>query len=73
MEVKFHNIICFALAMFALLMLFHMHEEVAAFLQAMGDLGPEHSTDEKIWGLMAFGLVCATLLGVFVTLLKNRP
>lgn len=71
MEVKWHNIICFALVMLALFMLIHSREEVAALLQALGNLGPEHSTDEKIWGLIVFGLVSFTLLGVLITLMRN--
>jgi len=73
MEVKWNNVIMLALILFALLMLIHMHKEVFAFLGALGRLGPTHPTDEKFWGLAVFGLVCFTLLGVLIALIRNQP
>ena len=72
MEVKWTNVICFALAIFAVLMLIHMQESVVSFLRAMGDLGPEQTADEKIWGLIAFSLVAVILVGILKVIMQNK-
>ena len=63
--------ICFALTIFALIMVIRMHDEMGAFLGCMGDVGPGHTTEEKMFGLMAFGLVGVIIVGV-VKILAGR-
>jgi hypothetical protein len=72
MVIKWTNVICFALFVFLVVALIHMHESVAAFLRAMGDMGPEHSTDEKIWGLITFGVVMVGFAGILTILIRNQ-
>ncbi len=72
MKVRWHNIACLALALFGLWLLIRMRNEIAEFLQLMGDIGPGNTGDEQMWGLIAFGLVAVTLLGVIKILTKNR-
>jgi ABC-type Fe3+ transport system permease subunit len=72
MEMKWTNLLCFVLVIFSVWLLIHMQESVVAFLSALGQLGPEHSTDEKFWGLIAFSVVAIVLVGVLTVLRQNR-
>ena len=70
--IKWTNVICFALFVFLVMWLIHMHESVAAFLHSMGDLGPEHSTDEKVWGLITFGVVMVGFTAILTIMIRNQ-
>lgn len=72
MEIKWANVFGFALLIFAFVLVIRMHERVHAFLASMGQMGPEHTTDEKIWGLIAFGLVAITLAGLIQILIRSQ-
>jgi hypothetical protein len=70
MEIKWKNIICLAMVIFAMWVLSSRHEEVAAFIQTMGDMGPDHH--QIIWGLIWVALAAVVLLGVFAILARNQ-
>ena len=71
-EIKWTNIICFALLIFSVWMLLHMHEEVASFLGALGELGPNHPGDRRMFGLVVFTIVGVIVVGVLKVLMQTR-
>ncbi len=71
-EIKWANVVVLGLVIFALVTVIRMHEQVSGFLASMDQMGPEHTTDEKLWGLMAFGLVALILAGILKMLIQNR-
>ena len=72
MEVKWTNAICFALLLGAFLALIYMQDSVLSFLSALGRLGPEHQTDQQVYGLICLGLILVTLVGVLKILMQDR-
>ena len=72
MEIKWENIVWFGLIIFTFVLVIRMHEQIFAFLASMGQMGPQHTTDEKIWGLIAFGLVALILAGLIKILIHNQ-
>lgn len=53
------------------LLLVNCGQQIAASLASIGRIGPGHSTDEKVTGLIALGLIGAVLVAV-VRILSNR-
>jgi len=72
MEIKWSNLAFFVLVVFTFVVTIRMRESIVIFLSSLGQLGPEHSTDEKIWGLMAFGLVAVTLVAILRVFIDTR-
>ena len=48
MEIKWTNLIAFAMALFALVLVLKMPREIGAFLSTMGDIGPGHALDGAV-------------------------
>jgi hypothetical protein len=71
MEIRWNNIIAFVLLLIALVLLVKCLPEITAFMASMKHLGPSHSTDDKVFGLIAFGLV-GVLLVAIVRILSNN-
>lgn len=63
MRIHWHNIIGLALLSVAVFLLFRCWPEITAALMTMKNIGPGHSTDDKVVGLLTLGLVAAFLLG----------
>ena len=72
MEVNWTAIICFILAIFLIVLMARTHDKIGAFLGTMERIGPGHSTDEQVIGLMAFGLVVITIVGLVTVLTQSR-
>ena len=70
--VDWTNVICLALIIFAIMASVHMHEEIAAFLGAMGQIGPGYSPEEQSMGLIAFGLVAVTIVALAKILVERK-
>ena len=71
-EIKWPNVIGFALFILAVWILLHNHEEVTLFLSALGEIGPEHPTDRRIYGMIVFSTVGVLGLGVLKVLLQSK-
>ena len=72
MEVNWTAIICFILAIFLIVLIARTHDKIGVFLGTMERVGPGHSTDEQVIGLMAFGLVVITIVGLVAVLVHRR-
>ena len=73
MEIKWTNLACMVFFVVALIMVIQMHEQMAAFIGSMGNIGPGHSPDQQIMGLISLGIVSAILLGIITILKRNDP
>lgn len=71
-QVKWPNVIGFALLIFAVWMLLHMHKEVVSLLKALGELSPGHPRDQRIFGLIVFSIIMVVIVGVFNVLLHSK-
>lgn len=49
-----------------------MHREMGAFLAGMGDLGPGTTTDQRVHGLIALGLVGVILVALTAILTRSN-
>jgi uncharacterized membrane protein YqhA len=72
MRILWHNIIALILLIVALVLLYKCWPEITATLTTMKNIGPGHTSDDKVVGLLALGLVCAFLVAV-VKVLTHGP
>jgi hypothetical protein len=75
MEIKWSNVVLFALIVLSFAWAVRAQDSIFLLLSRMGMLGPAHPSDERLWGLMVFGLVLVTLVAVlkiFIENLRNR-
>ena len=71
MEIRWNNIIAFILLLIALVLLAKCLPEITAFVTSMKHIGPGHSKDDQVFGLIAFSL-CGILLVAIVRILSNN-
>jgi len=71
MRIKWENIVALGLCLFALIVVLSAGGPIKGFLSGMSDIGPSHTPDEQAWGLIAFGLVLAAILGL-VKIMESR-
>jgi hypothetical protein len=71
MEIKWSNLVFFALVIFTIAWAVRAQDSIFSFLSRMGRLGPDHPSDERIYGLMVFGLVLVTLVAVLKIFIEN--
>lgn len=72
MEIKWPNVVAFALAIVAFFMAVSRQEEIATFLGSTQHLGSSPSITDRMHGLMAFGLMLVALLGVLRIVLNSQ-
>lgn len=72
MEVNWTGIICLVLAIVAVVIIAKAHGHIGAFLAAMGRIGPGHTTDDKVIGVIAFGLVALLIVAIVKILVSQR-
>ena len=73
MEIKWANVVAFGLAIFGLVLGVTLHRQIGGFLGTMTAIGPGHAPEEQTIGLIAFGLVAISLLGLIkIVLHANR-
>ena len=72
MEIRWNNIIALLLLIFAFVILMRGWDEIGQFFSGMGDLGPRHSQEEQIMGLIAFGLVGVLIVAVVKILTQGK-
>lgn len=63
MTIKWANVVAFALAIFALVLIIKMPGEMGAFLATMQFIG-SGNPEEEVIGLLAFGLVMLLIVAV---------
>jgi hypothetical protein len=68
---QIRDLIAMIFVVVLVLLLVNCGPQIAATLTSMGRIGPGHSTDEKVTGLVALGLIGAVLVAV-VKILSNR-
>jgi len=72
MRIRWHNVFILALALVMAVMALRPHSPLGIFLHSMENLGPGHSTDEQILGLLAWLLMTILFLVVLRALRKTR-
>lgn len=72
MEIKWGNLIAFAMLLAAIVIAVSMGDRIVAFLHSMTDIGPGHTDEEKTMGLIAFGLVGVLIVAVVRILVSGR-
>jgi hypothetical protein len=71
MEIKWSNVVAFALGLTALIILVRMHREIAEFVSFMGCIGPGHNPQEQATGLVAVGMICVVIVAVVKIVLNS--
>lgn len=71
-EIKWANVVAFALAITAFVIAIRWHHAIVEFLNNMGRIGPGYSGEEQTWGLLAFGLILVLIVAVTKIALQNR-
>ncbi len=64
MEMKWPNVVAFALAIFGIVLLVREHGAVGVALAGVGQIGPGHSPEEKFHGFFVLGILLVTLVAV---------
>jgi len=72
MQIQWHNIIAFILAIVAMIILVKNGPAINAFLSAMGQIGPGYSRDEQTMGLIAFGLILAAIAALVKIVVESN-
>lgn len=72
MEINWGGITCLILAIIAIVIIVRMRHKVALFLGTMGQIGPGNNPDDKILGLIAFGLIVLLIVGIVKILASRR-
>ena len=71
MQIKWSNVIALALMVFALVVGLRHLPEIADFLSTVSHIGPHGDPQQRIFGLMAFGLIMVIIVAV-VRILVDR-
>jgi hypothetical protein len=72
MRILWHNIIAFILLIVAAVLLFKSRHQVGGAAISIKDIGPGHTTDEKTFGLLALGFLCALIVAVVKIVTSKR-
>ncbi len=72
MQVKWTNVISLALVVFAFVTGLRYLPEIGGFLSTLSHIGPRGDPEQRIFGLMAFGLILVTVVGVIRILTNNK-
>jgi len=64
MRIQWHNIIALILLIVGSVLLVKCWPEITSVLANMKNIGPGHTADEKVLGLIALGLVGACLVAI---------
>lgn len=64
MRIRWPNVVAVALAIIGIAILIRNVTGIQAFLSAMYQIGPGHSPEDQVRGLIAFGLVLVAFLAV---------
>jgi hypothetical protein len=70
MEIKWSNIVAFALAIITFIVFIKNYPSIAEFINSLGRIGPGHQPGDWTSGLVAFGLI-GILVVAIVAILNN--
>lgn len=72
MKIRWGNIIVVILLILALVIWLKAGPQIAELFSAMSDVGPYGDTTGRTFGLMAFGLICVTLVAIVKILVNDK-
>lgn len=72
MEVKWTNVVVFAFAIFAVVLLVREHGAVGAALAGLGQIGPGHTPAEKFHGFFVLGILLVALVAIVRLVLDSN-
>ena len=72
MRIRWNTVLIVILTLIMAVMALRPHSPIGIFLHSMENLGPGHSNDEQILGLLAWLLMTILFLVVLRALLKTR-
>ncbi len=72
MRILWHNVFCFFLFIFAIVILTVGLPSLKSALSGIGEIGRYHSSDEKTLGLICLGLLCVTFVAIVKILTRDR-
>lgn len=72
MRIRWYNVFVLMLALVVAVTALRPHSPLGIFLHSMANLGPGHSNDEQILGLLAWLLTTILFIVVLRALLNNR-
>ena len=72
MEIKWSNVIVFALFLFGLIWFVKMGPQIGEFFSNLWRIGPGYSPQEQMMGLVASGLICVVIVAIVKMVLNNR-
>jgi multisubunit Na+/H+ antiporter MnhF subunit len=71
MQIRWTNVVSFALGTFVLVILIRYRESIQAFLESMLRIGPGYDSDDRTVGLIAFAVALVGLLGLIKILTQK--
>ena len=72
MTVKWPNVVALAFLVVALIVFVTASDEIGAFLGAIRNIGPGHSPDDQVMGLLAYGLVLAAFVAAVKIIVETN-
>jgi len=72
MRILWHNVVALLLAIIGITLLIRNGTEIRSFLSTTRQIGPGHSPDEQVMGLIAFGLVLVAFLAVLKIIIERN-
>jgi hypothetical protein len=72
MQPKWANIFLFLLLMVAVICLAKLRWEAASFLSNLGNIGPYHTPEEQMKGLIALTFCIVCILAILKTILRGK-
>ena len=64
MQVKWSNVVAFALAIFGVVLLIRQRDAVGVALTGIGQIGPGHTPEEKFYGFFVLGILLVSLVAI---------
>jgi hypothetical protein len=71
-RIRWNNLCILTLALIVAVMALRPHSPIGIFLHSLSTVGPGHSNDEQVRGLLAWLLMMILFIVVLRALLKNR-
>lgn len=71
MQIKWRNVFALALLVTAIVVAIKSARQIAAALSALGEIGPGHSPEDKMVGLIVLGLLGAIIVALARILSRN--
>ena len=72
MEIRWANVVAFVFLITALVIFVMNADAIASFLATIKDIGPNHSPEQQLRGLLAFGLIGVIIVAVVRIVVANN-